>query len=85
VKEKSSSVTQSYAVSTSLSIGIPVIGLQGGTTLTWADTTSRTASRSTSATCDMQIRQPGQDWAGPTRVAVYTDERFGTFLFVYVR
>jgi len=57
----------------------------GGHSVTWTDTTSRTSVRSTSASCDLQIRQPAQDWNGPTRVAVYADERFGTFLFVYVK
>lgn len=84
-KEDSTRQVQSYAVSTSMSIGIPIISLQAGSTLTWTDMSSRSSSRSTSATCDVQIRQPAQDWAGPTRVVVYTDERFGTFLFVYVK
>jgi hypothetical protein len=56
-----------------------------GHSMTWTDRTTKANSDSKNTSADLNIMQPPPTWKGPTGVAVYTDNLYGTFLFTYIK
>ncbi|WP_306600485.1 hypothetical protein [Geothrix sp. 21YS21S-2] len=86
IETKGNSIVSSYSVSAAMGAGLTkFFGITANKSWTWTDeiTTSRTVTNSSHA--ELSVPQPGNDWRGPTHIAVYTDTLYGSFLFTYLR
>ncbi len=77
--------TESSSVSASVGFNFGIFSLSGDDKITWTDTFIQNNSETASTSAAFSIVQPPSNWSGPTGIAVYTDNLYGTFLFVYVK
>jgi hypothetical protein len=88
----SQSVANAYSLGYSWEVGGGVFfakaGLKVSDTLTWTQTYGSSTTDSGSATASFSVQGPtvpsGQTYSGPTQIAVYRDNVYGSYMFAYL-
>jgi hypothetical protein len=87
--------TQAHSAEVSTSVGLSVTGMAGFATIfsaklevsgkwTWSQTNSASESNSATNSATVTVGTPAAGYTGPTRLSVYYDVIYGTFVFTPV-